>query len=343
MDKAQLWRVLFSPYTMQPGESPKIPYKEKQPPLGISEQLDLLAGKGLVIQDRPLAEKWLSHISYFRFKQYSYSFKDYHTADGNYFKDTTFEMVRDLYQFDKKLRMIVFEALEAIEVSIKTTISNIMSGANGTHWYEDAALFLSEEDRRNILKNLRPDEGVPKLFDHAEFMKDIERTMDNPSQSYLQTYKKFYAPKHPPSWMMMEITTFGTLSMMFENLKPSDQKNKICETYQLPKKNLVSWLHSFSFVRNKCAHHNRLVYSKINFAPSMPKKKSRQFLAEADDLYHDTLYAVLSCMQYMLRKCSPDNEFLINIRNLVNQNPHIDYQRLGFTQGWLAEELWQIK
>ena len=325
---------------MEPNGTVKIKYKEKQPALEISQQLDLLIEKKLLIGDRTSAERWLTHNSYFRFKQYSYSFKDYHTADGNYIEGTTFEMVRDLYRFDSNLRKIVFSAIEAIEISIKTTISNLMSSKHGTHWYEDSNLFLSKEERRQIIRNLGPEDEVLKVFDHAEFMSDLDEEMDNPSQSFLGNYKKFYEPKHPPSWMMMEVITFGTLSMMFENLKPSEEKNLICDTYDLTKKNLVSWLHSYSFIRNKCAHHSRLVYSKINFAPSMPKKRSRQFLKEADDVHHDTLYAVLSCIQFMLIKCHPESDFKSTLLALIEAHPGIDYKRLGFTEHWREEDLW---
>lgn len=332
----------FCPYyNMESFETPKIPYQDKQPALDITSQIDLLLQKGLVINDQNTAKAWLQHISYFRFKQYSYSFKDYGDGDGNYIKGTTFEDVCSLYRFDSHLRKIVFGALEAIEVSVKTCMSNIMSLKHGTHWYDNAGLFISEQERRNIVKDLKAGEEVPKLFDHAEFMKNIDAEMDYPSQSYLANYKKFYEPKHPPSWMMMETITFGTLSMMFENLKPSDEKTAIFETYGLTKKSMVSWLHSFSFIRNKCAHHNRLVYSKINFAPSMPLKRSRQFLEEADLVNHDTLYAVLCCMQYMLDRCYPDADFKTSLIALLDVNPTIDFDRLGFTENWREEPLWK--
>jgi len=267
----------------------------KSAPLNIDEQISLLKGKGLIIEDIQAAKQWLSHVSYFRFKQYSYSFKDYKNADGNYIFGSSFETVRDLYAFDRKLKMIVFTAIENIEVSVKTQVSNILSCKHGSHWYLNADHFISEEERRNIARNARVEEEIPKSFDHGKFLRDIERDLENPTEIFLQNYKKYYDPIYPPSWMLMEMITFGTVSIMFESLKPSEEKNLILENFKLTKKQFISWLHCFSFIRNKCAHHARLVYSPVIFQPSMPQKKSRIFLAEADQVENNTLYAVLCC------------------------------------------------
>ncbi len=317
---------------------PKTPYNF--PPTDVTEQIQLLRDKGLIIDDEEAAKSWLSHISYFRFKQYSYSYKDYKTGDGNYIADTKFEMIRDLYVFDRRLKMLLFEALENIEISVKTQLSNIMSKAHGSHWYTEANHFLSEEDRRRNTRNAKAGDEIPKAFDHDKFIKSIEVEMEYPTEIFLQHYKMNYEPVHPPSWMMMEIVTFGTFSLMFENLKGSDEKTAVCEGFDLTKKILVSWLHTFSFIRNKCAHHARLVYSKINFAPAMPQKRSRQFLAEADYVDHDTLYAVLCCVQYMLNVCNSGSKFKTNLLSLIADFPSIDYDNLGFTANWNSEDLW---
>lgn len=310
------------------------------PPTDVTEQIQLLRDKGLVIEDEIAAKSWLSHISYFRFKQYSYTYKDYDKQDGNYIAETTFEMIRDLYVFDRRLKMLLFEALENIEISVKTQLSNIMSKVHGSHWYVDASHFISEEDRRRIIRNTKTGDDIPKLFDHDKFMMYIEEEMEFPTEIFLQHYKINHDPIHPPSWMMMEIITFGTFSLMFENLKGSPEKTTVCESYNLTKAILVSWLHSFSFIRNKCAHHARLVYSKINFAPAMPQRRSRQFLAEADYVDHDTLYAILCCVQYMLNICNSGSKFKANLLALVSEFPSIDYDGLGFTANWSKEDMW---
>jgi abortive infection bacteriophage resistance protein len=104
---------------------PRTPFNKQ--PLTITQQLDLLEEKGLIISDRTSAEQWLSHISYFRVKQYSYTFKDYANGNGDYLPGVTFEMIRDLYLFDRKLKMLIFESLENIEIAIKTQLTNTLA------------------------------------------------------------------------------------------------------------------------------------------------------------------------------------------------------------------------
>lgn len=310
------------------------------PPLDIQEQVELLIQKGLIIADITTAKHWLTHISYFRFKNYSYSFKDYINNNGNYLPGTSFENISELYYFDRKLKMILFEAIESIEVSLKTQLSNVMSKTYGAHWYTNSTHFFTDEEKRFIKRNARFESDIPKTFDHSKFMKDITVKLEHTEELFLKHYQKVYEPIHPPCWMLMEIVTFGTLSLMFENLKPCIEKNNIYENFNLTKKQFISWLHCFSFIRNKCAHHARIVYSKINFAPSMPNKKSRQFLKETDNLNHEKLYAVLCCIQYMLKNCNSGSSFKNNLIALIDEFPQINYEHLGFTPQWRKEELW---
>ena len=249
-------------------------------------------------------------------------------------------MIRDTYLFDRKLKMILFEALENIEISVKTQLSNIMSIAHGSHWYTDSSHFISEAERKTIIRDTIVGTDIPKLFNHSDFLSTIEKELEAPEEFFLKHYKKTYEPLHPPSWMMMEMITFGTLSLMFENLKPSSEKTQIFEAFTLTKKHMISWLHCFSFIRNKCAHHSRLVYSRITIAPSLPLKRSRQFLAEADLVQNDSLYAVLSCVQFLFGICNNSSTFKENIVKLTKEFPSVDYTKLGFTANWHSESLW---
>jgi len=314
----------------------------KQPPLTVVEQLTLLQEKGLTIDDLSSAEHWLSHISYFRFKHYSYSYKDYKTNNGNYIPNTKFEVIKDLYLFDRKIRMLIFEALENIEVAVKTQLTNTMAAAYGSHWYMEAKHFISEQERKQIIRNLKKDEDIPNVFNHSSFLNNIEEYMKNPDELFLKFYKDTYEPLHPPSWMMVEIITFGTLSILFENLKPCVEKTAIHDHFGLTKRQFISWLHCFSFIRNKCARHSRLVYAKINFAPALPQRKTRQFLVEADGVNNASLYAVLCCIQHMINTCNNSSYFKQHLLSLIDAYSDINLTRLGFTNNWRNEPLWSL-
>ena len=95
----------------------------KQLPLTVDQQIELLKQKKLIITDESQARYWLSHVSYYRLKHYTFSFKDIND-NNNFIPNTTFEQVINLYLFDRKLKLIIFDGLETIEVAFKTMISN---------------------------------------------------------------------------------------------------------------------------------------------------------------------------------------------------------------------------
>jgi abortive infection bacteriophage resistance protein len=297
----------------------------KQPPLNIDEQVELLRKKGLIIEDEDYAKNWLSHVSYFRLKNYTYTFKDDYQGEnvGNFLTNTTFEQVINLYLFDKKLKSILFEMLEIVEVAIKTKISNTMSYKFGSHWYLDRKYFRPE-------------------FDHDEFMQDLKDKCNESKENYITTYKRVYTdPETPPSWMIMELLTFGTISRIFEQLYARDEKLSICQEFSLPENILISWFHCFSFIRNRCAHHARIVYQRVRTQPIMPSRRKHQFLTETDLVYPDSIYCVLCCLQQIIRKINLSATFEIPIIALMDNSPEINISALGFTPNWKEEAIWR--
>ena len=85
----------------------------------------LLIERGLFIQDKDRFLKYLQHISYYRMTGYMYPFQ----VDASHiFKEKiSFELILEHYLFDKKLRLLMMDYIERIEVSLRTSFCNIMS------------------------------------------------------------------------------------------------------------------------------------------------------------------------------------------------------------------------
>jgi abortive infection bacteriophage resistance protein len=111
----------------------------KAHPLTIPEQIILLQEKGLTILPENNAEHWLSHIGYFRLKNYTNKFKNPQT--GDFVANSTFEQVINLYLFDRDLRFVLFDAIETIEIAIKALMSNSVANIHGPHWYMERSNF----------------------------------------------------------------------------------------------------------------------------------------------------------------------------------------------------------
>lgn len=90
-------------------------------PLKIPEQIAQLQKRGLDIPNLKLAEKYLANISYYRLGEYWYVMqadKEKHIFKSN----SRFTDVIALYNFDAELRLLIFNVIEKIEISLRTKL-----------------------------------------------------------------------------------------------------------------------------------------------------------------------------------------------------------------------------
>ena len=95
----------------------KIDYTKK--PLTLAEQVARLKQRGLVFDDESEATAYLFNISYYRLRAYTYPFQENGEDSEHTFtrKDIHFKDIIDLYCFDRRLRSLIFNAIEKIEVA----------------------------------------------------------------------------------------------------------------------------------------------------------------------------------------------------------------------------------
>ena len=92
------------------------PYSK--PPTTYTEQVDLLRARGMVVDDQAEAEFYLQHLNYYRLGAYWLPFEQDHATHHS--DRTHFSQVLNLYIFDRELRLLVLDALERLEVSVRT-------------------------------------------------------------------------------------------------------------------------------------------------------------------------------------------------------------------------------
>ena len=84
-------------------------------PIDYPQQIQMLKERGLIIKDERQALEQLRIISYFRLANYLRPME--HDKKSHTFKpDSTFENAINLYYFDKKLRALIFTAIQSIEI-----------------------------------------------------------------------------------------------------------------------------------------------------------------------------------------------------------------------------------
>lgn len=80
------------------------------------ELVQLLKTRGMEITDEENALHYISHIGYYRLSAYMYPLLSIPKEQHLFKRGVTFGKVMMLYRFDKKLRLLLFNEIEKIEV-----------------------------------------------------------------------------------------------------------------------------------------------------------------------------------------------------------------------------------
>lgn len=237
-----------------------------------------------------------------------------------YKNEASFDKVMELYRFDKKLRMLMLNEIEKIEISVRESVMNITASMlKDDFWLMNNLHFANNKtfiDTSNLIKK--------------EFQKSRE--------DFIQHFKREYLDPYPPAWILGELLTMGTVNMIYRNLKYDKIRKAISKKYGLLPKVFESWLTTLTLVRNSCCHHSR-VWNKVNFIlPMIPKKINRPWIKLSAD--PQRTYFNLCIIKYFLDEISPNNDMLEKLQSLFSKFPEIDSKAMGFPEGWETEDLW---
>lgn len=298
--------------------------KYSKPALSVADQINLLKSRGLHIPDPAAAEHFLINISYYRLEGYWWALQS--DKINHIFKPgSSFQTVLDLYNFDREIRLLVFDMIERIEIGLRTRLIYECSMDHAPWWFEQQVLFKDSQLWQKHLQSMDD---------------DLKRS----KEIFIKEHNKKYSTdqRRPPSWKSMEVISLGLLSKFYENLHSSvAAKDRIAN--QLGTANhtfLVPWLKTIAVVRNICAHHARLWNRHLPVTPKLLKRAPNPWLTSIPT-NHNTLYIALCCMRYLLYTISPGNHFHQKLLDLLQKYPSVDHRAMGFTDDWAQQPLWQ--
>ena len=299
-------------------------------PLTLDEQVARLKQRGLVFDDESEAIAYLFNISYYRLRAYTYPFQENGEGVEHNFtrKDIHFKDIIDLYCFDRRLRSLIFNAIEKIEVAVRTKIIQIYAeSTHNSHWYDNESLYR---------------------FDYEDLMKHIEADVNRSNEDFIKHYNsKYNNPPMPPSWMALEVVSFATLSRVFKSLKSDSHKKYITEQFGLKKVAILeNWLHAISNLRNCCAHHSRVWNRRFMVSVILPYDTLYPFMDRMTikQIHTNKLFAVLSCVVYILDIISPGSYFKRNLKELLKSDCRLlDLKDMGFPKYWQSLSVWREK
>ena len=149
----------------------------------------------------------------------------------------------------------------------------------------------------------------------------------------------------PPTWMSLEVVSFGTLSRIYKLLDKSPEKKQIALAFGIGNDEIfANWLHAFSNLRNCCAHHSRIWNRRFVVHLKLPYNTTHPFFppGNTDAIKETKLFALLSAIKYVVDILSPKNSFKDNLIKLLNdQHRLLTIKGMGFPLNWENLPVWK--
>jgi len=277
-----------------------------KPPTTYKKQIEKLRSRGCIIQDENHAVDILSKVNYYRLTAYFLPFKKH---DETYIDGTDFNTVYQIYEFDRKIRLNLFSAIEEIEVNLRSILAYYHAHKYGSLGYLDN-------------KNYSP------KHKHIEFISRIEEEKKKRlKEPFVQHHINKYGGNFP-IWVMIELFTFGTLSHFYTDMPLNDQKFIARNFFKTHQKTLSSWLKCCTDLRNFCAHFGRLYYRIFTSIPDG--------IPELDKNNQRSLFAVIMTLKNLYTDPLKWNkEIYASLSHLINDyKTSIQLSCIGFPSDW---------
>lgn len=309
------------------------PFKE------YADLVALLESRGMDVgstdHERARAERKISQIGYYRLSGFSYPCREIaRDSDGNVIKEhgkpkrlntfvanTRFSDVLDLYLFDKKLRLLMLDALERIEIHLKTVISHELGRVNPLAYIDPECINpqnLKDHVVRNNIRN-----------EWFEWVNRQRSELSRCKEDSIYSHKK--AGKEIPIWVAVEAWSFGTLSKFFEILKGKYQ-NKVAARMQVDNpQHLVRWLQELNTLRNRCAHHSRVWNQSSKNALQFPSgiTTDGKFFSgfQLTSGQCKRVFSLIAICWYLVQRIGPHSEWIVHVIELLDEFPDVPLSR----------------
>jgi abortive infection bacteriophage resistance protein len=282
-----------------------------KPGLNSHALVERMQGRGLSVPLPTEAITSLDRIGYYRLLIYMRPLQDITTK--RFAPGTSFEDILVLYEFDRQLRLLCLDAIERIEVALRSAIVQNLAVVNGPHFYLNAVYFSHASARDRFVNKVRGAEHLALTH-------------------YRNTYVR---PPDPPIWAALEAVSFGVLSRLFADLSLQNRK-LVARSFGYDEKVLVSWFRTLTVLRNTCAHHNRLWnFRFMAYQPRVAKNLSGVFSVQ------DTFHARAVVLVALLSALGHANDWKARFVSHVNANPaKIQPAAMGFPSNWQTNQFW---
>lgn len=280
--------------------------KPIKPATTFDEQIEKIKSRGCIIGDEVWAKEVLKQINYYRLTAY---FLPYKEPDETYVEGTTFNNMYRTYEFDRKLRHLLYSTIEEIEIMLRAQLSYYHAHKYGPLGYKDEA---------NYNKNHKHDVFCEKIED------DLKQ---NKNKLAVKHHIEHYDSQFP-IWVIIELFTVSQLSFFYSDMLRTDKKAIAKQVFKTTDTNLSSWLRCFTELRNHCAHYSRLYNVDLPSRPATPTGLACKLGHKVFDYI-----MVLKFLYYDSARWKV--EFVEHLKALIEEyESSIDLSLIGFPENW---------
>lgn len=273
------------------------------------QQIELLKSRGLIIDNENQAKAFLEKEGYFNVIN---GYKDVFLENRQkeiYKKNTKFEDIINIYNYDKGLRFNLLMFLLDIENTFKTIIA-----------YEFAQQFGADEYlNANNYSNSNPDIQLSV----SNFIVQLQQQIDTDTNKKEKQYDciRHYKNNHSsiPIWVIFNYMTFGQISKFYSLLKSSTKTliaNHISQIYhfELNSQDLYTFLRIFVNLRNICAHNQRI----YDYSTKFSFGNNNELITNLKSKYNPCLHNI-NILFFIYRIFATKNDYLRFAKVLLSE------------------------
>ena len=324
--------------------------------LPLEKQADQLIGRGLSADRDELIDR-LKVVNYYRLSGYLYAFrvrvKDAAGKDkvtDAFMPGTTLDKVWRRYSFDRRLRIILLDAIERIEVAVRTRLVYHFVQAHGPFGHVSEGNlpgFKKHSGRDKFLSCLRAllKGKTRRRSDHEQWLSKLQAEKQRSSKAksaFTVHFETTYGDKHPhlPLWVASELMTCETV-LTFANAVDRQLVKQVAADFGFPDDQLLSWMKGIFALRNACAHHAR-IWNRVGGAtPGVPHSKNKNPKWHCEPRFApDRIGHALCVCHHWLGKISTTTRWKDRLFALFDEYPEIPLREMGLPADWRNHPLW---
>lgn len=308
-----------------------------KPYLSFEQLADRLLDKGLRA-DRDKLIGRLKSVNYYRLKSYFYITRQQILDDDSTIFNVDFDFIWCHYLFDRQIRILILDAIERVEVALRSQIANYLTKDQSPFAYIN---YSKNPHYLDILSEIRTETLKSKETFVTHFKNnysDCHICVDSMNQPIIDSYTK-KALFDLPLWLVVEVMSFGKLSYFYKYLTRFDQK-KISDFYKVDPSVLENWIHSLVDVRNIAAHHGRLWNREFKSLPlKIPyRNPDWHYPYETPETL---LFGHLTVLRYLLKLVAPTTKWKKRLEKLIEEYTMINLKIMGFPENWMESKIWK--